>query len=202
MTKIKLCGIQKNQDICAVNELKPDFIGFVFSKMSKRFISDEKAKGLKSALNNDISAVGVFVDEPMEHIIKLLNENVIDMVQLHGKEDEIYIRKLKSKTNKPIIKAFCMNDNEAIKHIETCIADYVLLDSGAGTGKTFDWNLLKNIKRDIFLAGGLDDRNVSKAIHEINPYAVDVSSGIEIGGCKDKNKMTAFVNAVRKEGIE
>ena len=130
---------------------------------------------------------------------ELLNDNVIDIAQLHGGEDEEYIKKLRTLSDKPIIKAFLLKSEIDAERAEKSTADYILVDSGTGTGKSFDWELLKNISRPYFLAGGLCCENISQAITALDPYAVDVSSGIETNGCKDKNKMAAFVAAVRKE---
>ena len=199
MTKIKLCGITRLCDIEAVNELKPEYIGFVFAKKSKRYVAPEVAEQLKRKLSNKIQAVGVFVDESVQQVAKLLREHVIDIAQLHGSEDDDYIRTLRELTNKPIIKAFRIQEESELDAIEACSADYVLLDSGAGCGETFEWRLIKNIKRPFFLAGGLDASNANRAVHEIHPYAVDVSSGIETNGFKDKEKMRTFVTAVRKK---
>ena len=199
MTKIKLCGITRLCDIEAVNELKPEYIGFVFAKKSKRYVAPEVAEQLKRKLSNKIQAVGVFVDESVQQVAKLLREHVIDIAQLHGSEDDDYIRTLRELTNKPIIKAFRIQEESDLDAIEACSADYVLLDSGAGCGEIFEWSLIKNIKRPFFLAGGLDASNANRAVHEIHPYAVDVSSGIETNGFKDKEKMRIFVTAVRKK---
>lgn len=198
MTKIKLCGISRMDDITAVNQLKPEYIGFVFAKGSKRYVTTEIAAKLKGSLAEGIKTVGVFVNESVEKVAALLNENIIDIAQLHGSEDDEYIRKLKSLSNKTIIKAFRIEKESDIENIESCIADYVLLDSGAGSGECFEWNLIKEIKRPFFLAGGLNTKNVEKAIMDIRPFAVDVSSGIETDGIKDKDKMAAFVAMVRK----
>ena len=199
MSKIKLCGLSRKCDIEWVNELKPEYIGFVFWNKSKRNVPPEKAKELKGLLSPDIKAVGVFVDEPIENVAELLNDNIIDIAQLHGGEDEEYIKKLRALSGKPIIKAFLLKSEIDAERAEKSTADYILVDSGTGTGKSFDWELLKNISRPYFLAGGLCCENISQAITALDPYAVDVSSGIETNGCKDKNKMAAFVAAVRKE---
>ena len=198
MTKVKLCGISRMSDIEIVNELHPEYIGFVFAKKSKRFVTPEKAAELRSKLCEDIQSVGVFVDEPVEMVAKLLNENTIQIAQLHGSEDEEYIDRLRQLCKQPIIKAYRVEGAEDIADIETCTADYVLLDSGAGSGEIFDWNLIQAIRRPFFLAGGLTVENVETAITKLHPFAVDVSSGIETDGQKDKEKMTAFVEAVRK----
>ena len=199
MSKIKLCGLSRKCDIEWANALKPEYIGFVFWSKSKRNVPPEKAKELKGLLSPDIKAVGVFVDEPIENVAELLNDNIIDIAQLHGGEDEEYIKKLRMLSGKPIIKAFLLKSEIDAERAEKSTADYILVDSGTGTGKSFDWELLKNISRPYFLAGGLCCENISQAITALDPYAVDVSSGIETNGCKDKNKMAAFVAAVRKE---
>ena len=199
MSKIKLCGLSRKCDIEWANALKPEYIGFVFWSKSKRNVPPEKAKELKDFLSPDIKAVGVFVDEPIENVAELLNDNIIDIAQLHGGEDEEYIKKLRALSDKPIIKAFLLKSESDTERAEKSTADYILVDSGTGTGKSFDWELLKNISRPYFLAGGLCCENISQAITALDPYAVDVSSGIETNGCKDKNKMAAFVAAVRKE---
>lgn len=199
MTKIKLCGLSRPCDIESANALKPEFIGFIFAPKSKRYISPEKAKELKQILVPDIKVVGVFVKENPETVAKLLNNGVIDIAQLHGGEDEDYIMGLRERTDKPIIKAFRIETAGDIADAEQSTADYVLLDSGAGTGMVFDWSLIQNIKRPYFLAGGLGVDNVKSAVETLHPYAVDVSSGIETNGKKDKNKMAEFIAAVRKE---
>lgn len=199
MTKIKLCGLSRQCDIEWANELKPDYIGFIFWNKSKRNVSPEKAKELKALLSPDIKAVGVFVNEPVENVAGLLGNNIIDIAQLHGSEDEEYIARLRTLSDKPIIKAFLLKSKEDAKRAEKSTADHILLDSGMGTGKGFDRSLLKNISRPYFLAGGLYPENVANAIDKLSPFAVDVSSGIETDNFKDRNKMAAFVNAVRKE---
>ena len=199
MTKIKLCGLSRPIDIEVANRLSPEYIGFVFAPKSKRYVTAEKAKELKRLLAPEITAVGVFVDESPQTVAELLNEGVIDIAQLHGSEDEDYIKLLKELAGKPIIKAFCIESEEDIVRAEKSSADYILLDSGTGTGNVFDWSLIKSVKRPYFLAGGLDCTNVGEAIRTLQPYAVDVSSGIETNGLKDINKMTEFVSIVRKE---
>lgn len=197
MTKIKFCGLTRPCDIEAVNELKPEYIGFVFWQKSKRYVSPDKARELKSMLSGDINAVGVFVDEQPSYIAGLLNENIIDIAQLHGGEDEEYINSLKELTDKPVIKAFRISTVDDIKKAEKSSADYVLLDAGMGEGRRFDWSLIERINRPYFLAGGLDCGNVADALGELEPFAVDVSSGIETDGVKDASKMREFVSIVR-----
>ena len=199
MTKIKFCGLSRLCDIEAANELKPDYVGFVFAENSKRYVDLQTAKNLKQNLNHEIKSVGVFVDEKIENIISIANMNIIDLIQLHGNENELYIKQLRNFTDKIIIKAFKIKSQDDIYNAEKNIADYVLLDSGTGTGKIFDWNLI-SLSRPYFLAGGLNPENVSEAVKILKPFAVDVSSGIEGGkGFKDKNKMSEFISAVGKE---
>ena len=152
MVKIKFCGIKRIEDIDICNELKPDYIGFVFFDRSKRFIKPIDAKTLKEKLDRSIKSVGVFVNEEIDKIVEIVNEGIIDLVQLHGDEDDEYIRHLKEKTKTPIIKAFKILSKNDIIGANESIADYVLLDSGAGTGMIFDWELIKGIKRDYFFA--------------------------------------------------
>ncbi len=199
MTGIKLCGLKRECDIEAVNKLNPDFIGFVFAEKSKRYVDPDGAARLKAKLNKGIKAVGVFVNESPEAVAELLNKGTIDMAQLHGSEDEEYISRLRSLTDKPLIKAIKVQSKADIEAADESSADYVLLDSGAGTGMTFNWQLIKGIKRPYFLAGGLNPENVAEAVKTLNPYAVDVSSGIETDGLKDEAKMADFVSIVRKE---
>lgn len=198
--RIKMCGLTRPCDIEAVNELQPDYIGFVFAKKSRRYVSPEKAKELKAMLAPGIQAVGVFVNEEPEQIVSLLEAGTIDVAQLHGQEGETEIRRLRELTDHPLIQAFRIDTEQDVERANASTADYVLLDSGAGgTGTVFDWDLLRAIRRPYFLAGGLDTENLGTVKAKLNPYGVDVSSGIETGGYKDKEKMTAFVAAARKE---
>ena len=199
MTKIKFCGLTRECDIEAVNELMPEYIGFVFWPRSKRVVTREQASELKAMLDPSIKAVGVFVDEDIEVVKSLLNDDIIDIAQLHGSEDGTYINDLKMSTGKPVIKAFKIRSEDDGRQAEESPADMVLLDSGMGTGKTFNWEIIKGVKRPFFLAGGLAPDNAAEAIRELHPYALDVSSGIETEGIKDTKKMTDFYEAVRKE---
>lgn len=198
--KIKLCGLTRPCDIEAVNELQPDYIGFVFAKKSRRYVSPEKAEELKAMLAPGIQAVGVFVNEEPEQIVSLLEAGTIDVAQLHGQEGEREIGRLRELTDHPLIQAFRIDTEQDVERANASTADYVLLDSGAGgTGTVFDWDLLQAIRRPYFLAGGLDTENLGTVKAKLNPYGIDVSSGIETDGYKDKEKMTAFVAAARKE---
>ena len=220
--KIKICGLIRSKDIEYVNEFMPDYIGFVFAE-SKRQIDLNTAKKLKEQLKNSIKTVGVFVDEDIETIAQIVNEGVIEFVQLHGSEDESYILNLRQKLKSDIavIKAVRVNslnnnilkdnllDNNMLNHnlinavntdeirISTD-ADFVLLDSGAGSGEIFDWDKKIVCNKPVFLAGGLNEYNVSEAIKKIQPFAVDVSSGIETAGFKDIEKIRRFIKESRK----
>lgn len=199
MTKIKFCGLTRSEDIEVANELMPDYIGFLFVEKSRRRVSIEKAAALKNILNPKILPVGVFVNADIKFIAEIAQREIIDAIQLHGNEDEIYIAALRKLTKKIIIKAFKVTNDADLTRAENSTADYVLLDGGAGDGKTFDWRLLNNFHREYFLAGGLNVENIRDAIKILNPYAVDVSSGIETGGIKDKNKMRDFISVVRRD---
>lgn len=157
-------------------------------------------------LNDDIKKVGVFIDQPIELIEDMLKSGIIDLVQLHGSEDNIYIRKLKDKagTSNDIIKAVRVRDSKDIKRAEEYESDYLLLDAysdagAGGNGITFDWTLIRDIKKLFFLAGGISADNVSDAINRVNPYAVDVSSSLETDGYKDYDKMKHFMDVIRNE---
>lgn len=197
MTKIKLCGLRRACDIEYANRLMPEYIGFVFARNSKRYAAPELVKILKEQLNPAIVSVGVFVNEEIPRLCQWAEEGFIDMIQLHGSEDADYIQALKKKTDCPIIQAFKIETGQDLIPAEQSPADYILLDSGGGTGETFDWSLLHQVKRPYFLAGGLTPGNVKEAIQQFHPFAVDASSSLETDGWKDFEKVTAFVNAVR-----
>ena len=199
MTKIKFCGLTRPCDIEAANEIKPDYIGFVFAPNSKRRVSYKQAVDLKNLLDKSIKAVGVFLDEDIEQVISLLNLGIIDAAQLHGNESVAYITRIQKETGKPVIKAFQIHSKGDVAAAEKTLADYIILDAGTGEGKTFDWTLVESFKKPFFLAGGLHPGNVKTAMLQLHPYALDVSTGIETDGLKDKQKMAAFAAEVRKE---
>lgn len=199
MTKIKLCGMTRLCDVDAVNELRPEYVGFVFAPGSKRLVTPDQAAELKARLIDGVTPVGVFVNEPIENVCQLVDDGVIDVVQLHGSEDEAYISRLRERFHGVVIQAFKIRSEEDVLKANRSSADFILLDSGAGTGKAFDRDLISSVNRDFFLAGGLSALDVQSAIHRWRPYAVDVSSAIETDGLKDKDKMTAFVEAVRRQ---
>lgn len=199
MVKIKICGIKRLEDISLVNKYKPDYIGFVFAD-SKRKVSYDLAYELKQNLDSDIISVGVFVDSPIEEIVKLFDDGVIEIAQLHGDEDEKYIKSLKDNTNDKlkIIKAIEMSYKTDLLKYDDFPADYLLLDSGKGSGKTFDWGLIRNdLKKEFFLAGGLNSENVKELIMKFNPYAIDLSSSLEVDGYKDENKIKDIMEVIK-----
>lgn len=199
MTKIKLCGMMRPQDIEVTNLVKPEYAGFIFWDKSFRNLSFSEAKALKLKLNPEIKAVGVFVDAEIETIKELVDSKIIDVVQLHGNEDETYLNKLKSliPSDIEIIKAFKVTNKEEVERACSFAADYILFDPGKGSGNTFNWELIKDVTRPYFLAGGLNVENVKEAIERLHPYAVDVSSGIETDKKKDEEKMRQFASIVR-----
>ena len=200
MTAIKLCGLSTAKDIEAVNTLRPEFIGFVFAEKSRRYVSPDRAMMLRKKLDASIRAVGVFVRESPETVASLLQDGVIDMAQLHGGEDESYIERLRSMTDRPLIQAFRVDNADDLERAGRSTADYILLDSGAGgTGRTFDWQLIGQFPRPYFLAGGLNAENAAEAVGTLHPWGVDTSSGVETDGVKDAAKIEEFVNKVRTE---
>ena len=198
MAKIKICGLKRLNDIEIVNKYKPDYIGFVFAE-SPRKVSYELASEMKENLDSSILSVGVYVDANIEEILEAYELGIIDIVQLHGSESEEYIKKLKQKSNYQlkIINAIEMGSEKNLLEYDNSLADYLLLDSGKGSGKTFDWRLIKkDLKKEFFLAGGLNYENISQAIKEFNPYAVDLSSSLETNGYKDEMKIKKVMEAI------
>ena len=195
--KIKICGLSREEDIEYANQVMPDYIGFVFWEPSRRYVSHNQAAALRGLLKPEIQAVGVFVDASPEEIISLLQEGVIDMAQLHGEETEEDIQYLQAVTGKPVMKAIKVKSRYDVEAWLDSSADYLLFDSGMGSGVAFDWELLKDIPREFFLAGGLKPENLKQAVEAVSPYAVDLSSGVETDGVKDRSKMQEAVIAVR-----
>lgn len=201
-TKVKICGLTREEDIIMANECQPDYIGFVFAD-TRRKVSDEQAAGLKAKLSQNIQAVGVFVNDTIEHITSLCQQNIIDVIQLHGDEDETYVRELKARTRTPVIRAVRVRDASDILTGADSNADYMLLDTYqdgqyGGTGQRFDTGLIPAGYRPYFLAGGITTENVGTLIQELHPYAVDVSSSVETDGYKDYEKVRAFISQVRQ----
>lgn len=196
--RIKICGLSRPCDIDWANAYRPDYIGFVFAQ-SRRQVRDEQAAALKARLSPAIPAVGVFVNDAPEHILSLRQAGIIDLIQLHGQEDEDTIRYLKRRAACPIIRAVSVGRENAADFAHSA-ADYLLLDNGAGgTGQTFDWSLAADIPKPFFLAGGLNADNVTDGIRYFRPFAVDISGGVETDGFKDETKIKEMIRRIRHE---
>lgn len=197
MKKIKICGLKRREDIEYVNKYQPDYIGFVFAG-KKRKLTYDQVVDLKKYLTSSIQVVGVFVNEDISFVEKLVKEHVIDFVQLHGQEDQKYIQALKEKVDVSIIKAIQIKNEDSFN--EHYDVDYYLYDHGTGgTGESFDWSMLKEVDKPVFLAGGINLLNIDDALKK-NVYALDVSSGVETDGFKDEKKIKKIVRRVRNEG--
>lgn len=196
---VKFCGIRRLEDVRAVNKTLPDMAGFILVKGRKRYISPEKVCELRQKLDPSVKVVGVFIDEDIEEVKRLLADGIIDIAQLHGNESDEYIRELKASTDAYVIKAIGIRNADDVLRAEASPADLVIVDSpGGGTGNTFDWDLLQKIERPYILAGGISIENIEEAAAKLNPYGVDVSSGIETNGFKDEDKMKAFMALIKK----
>ena len=199
-TEIKICGLTRVEDIIAVNRYGADYAGFVFCKKSRRYIDSYKAGELIDLLRSDITTVGVFMDEPLDNVISAARISGVQMIQLHGHESDEYVEYVRRTLERPVIKAFKADEEGALEKALKSNADYVMIDSGAGSGRKFDWNILKGFNRDYFLAGGLDPESVGEALSMLEPFAVDVSSGVETDGLKDEEKIEKFIKAVKHGG--
>lgn len=203
MSKIKICGIRREEDITYVNECKPDYIGFIFFPKSKRYIDPEKALQLRKKLDPSITPVGVFVNEQIENIIKIVEAGIIDVVQIHGDESVEYLKELKERLPEvTIVRAVRVASKEDVASCEEIPVDYLLFDKFTpeygGCGEVFDWELVKGMKRPFILAGGIKEENVEEAIQRLSPYAVDVSSAVEgEDGYKDHHKVVRIVRKVK-----
>lgn len=213
MQKIKLCGMMKPCDIEYANRVKTDLVGFIFAN-TRRKISAAQAKQFREALDAEIPAVGVFVNEDISVITSLVQDGCIDMIQLHGEEDADYIRRLREVCDVPVIKAVKVQTVEQIRQAAALSVDYLLLDTYrkgvlGGTGEAFDWELLREAKaaagdtaegelfgKPYFLAGGLHAGNLREAA-ALGSYGLDVSSGIETDGSKDFTKMVEVMELLR-----
>ena len=210
MPKVKMCGISKVETIPAIIDAKPDYMGLVFAP-SKRQVTVDQAKTLVEELHKQyavrynsktIKTVGVFVNETIENLLKIAEEVKLDVIQLHGDEDESFIQILKEQSNVEVWKAVQVRSAaDAEKWIDSS-ADMLLFDAyhkdeRGGTGEVFDWSSLDEFERPFMLAGGIDSTNVARAIRTVRPYGLDISSGIETNGVKDDEKIKAFTNIVR-----
>ncbi len=212
MTKIKICGLFRECDIDYVNEACPDYIGFILNfPKSHRNVTPDAAKNLKSRLSPDIKAVGVFVNQDIEYVVDAARTIGLDVIQLHGTEDNEYIRELRERIdgilaednnsgsgNIQIWKAFKIQASQDLENARKCTADEILLDNGYGTGKAFDWSLAGEFDREFCLAGGLTPENVGEAIRQLKPKLVDISSGVETDKVKDREKILKAVQVVRR----
>jgi len=215
--KVKMCGISKVETIPAVVEAKPDYMGLVFAP-SKRQVTVDQAKtlveelhkqytkrynnGAEQSNNDEIKTVGVFVNETLDNLVSIATEANLDVVQLHGDEDEAFIQSLKERTNVEVWKAVQIRSAADAEAWIDSRADMLLFDAyhkdeRGGTGEVFDWPCLDEFERPFMLAGGIDSTNVARAIRTVRPYGIDISSGIETDGVKDDEKIKAFTNIVR-----
>ena len=202
MTKIKICGLFRPEDADYVNEALPDYIGFVFVQ-SRRRVTPAQAAAIRKRLDGRIKAVGVFVDTAADEVVALVQAGVIDHIQLHGSEDAAYIERLRSKTDTPVIKAVRVQSTRQVLAAQDLPCDYLLLDAyhpekPGGIGERFDWTLLPALEKPYFLAGGINAGNIREAL-KLKPYAIDVSSGAETDGLKDRQKIIKLVNIIRSE---
>jgi len=201
MTKVKICGIKTLSDAKFAVDYGADAIGFVFAE-SIRNVSKEKARAIVRKLPPFVTTVGLFVNDTAENIEAICRFCGLDTIQLHGNERPSLLNKLKAfKT----IKAFRIQNEKDIIPIRKYKPDAILLDGYSenkmgGTGTSFDWKIVKKLRTSIpvIVAGGLTHLNVSQAIRIVNPYAVDVSSGVESGpGKKDRKLIKKFIDAVK-----
>lgn len=195
--KIKICGLKRLEDIQAVNQYRPDYIGFIINfPKSHRSLSPEQAQILKSALSPAIPAVGVTVNQSLAYNTALLDNGTVDIIQLHGQEDDNFIRELQKRTGKPVWKAFRIRSHADLEAAQHSSADFVLLDNGYGTGTVFDWTLIHDMSRPFALAGGLQLDNIDDAA-AIQPDLIDISSGAETNRVKDAQKIRTLIEKVR-----
>ncbi|MBQ3388126.1 MAG: phosphoribosylanthranilate isomerase [Thermoguttaceae bacterium] len=196
MTQIKICGLFRDEDIGFARDANPDYAGFILNfPKSRRNLSPERAARFRARLPEAIRAVGVFVGRPVDEIVQAARLIRLDVIQLHGSEGNAYIRELREKTSLPIWKAFRVSAEEDLAAPLESAADAILLDSGQGTGQTFDWSLLAGFPRPFILAGGLTPDLIPEAVRRLHPQMIDLSSGVETGGVKDRTKMIAAVQA-------
>ncbi len=198
MTLIKICGLYRTADIDHVNEAKPDYIGFILNfPKSHRNLAPSQASALRQRLAPGIKAVGVFVDQPAEAVSAAAAQIGLDVIQLHGHEDNTYIAEIRKQTGLPVWKAFRIRNAADLTAAENSAADEILLDNGYGTGETFDWSYAASFTRPFLLAGGLTPQNIPEAIRLLHPKMLDISSGVETDKVKDREKILAAVRAAR-----
>jgi len=202
MTRVKICGITSEADALAAVEAGADALGFMFYEASARFIAAREAAAILGALPPFVVRVGVFVNATEERVREVAEECGLDALQFHGDETPEFCARFAGR----VIKAFRVRDEESLKGLSAYPVGAWLLDSyvpdqRGGTGALFNWDLALEAKtagRPVILAGGLTPENVAEAVRRVQPYAVDVSSGVESSpGRKDPAKMRAFIQAVR-----
>ena len=198
-TKIKICGLKRIEDVISVNVAEPDYCGFIFNVSgSRRSIGAEQLNILVDMLNPEIVPIGVFVNEKTDVILRIVRESGIRMVQLHGQENGEIIHTIQSKAQVPVIKAVSVRSKEDVRSAVLSPADYLLFDYGeGGTGQTFDWNLLEDIPRPYFMAGGIGTHNMEEVLRRFSPFALDVNSSVETDRQKDGKKILAAVRMLR-----
>ena len=192
MTKVKICGLSTPEAVQTAVEAGADYIGFVFAP-SKRQVTLEQARELATGIPEGVQKVGVFVSPQREEVEQACQVVGLDLIQVHGPMDETILQDLPQQT----IRAVQVGKDTALSETS---ADYLLFDAPvAGSGQTFDWGLLKDqkIQQDFFIAGGLTVDNVRQARETFQPYAVDVSSGVETDGRKDIEKIKAFIEGAK-----
>ena len=199
MVKVKICGICHESEIGIMNELVPDFVGFVFVRKSRHFISPEHAGYLRSKLRQGIKSVGVFANESLQSVAMCVETAGLNMVQLHGDETAEYVAALREYVRCPIMKVYKVAKPQDAEKALYSTADYVMLDGGnAGDGKTFDWSLLGRMRRKFFLSGGLNPENMTQALLlDPQPYALNTNSGVEAHRTKDYRKVMKFILGVK-----
>lgn len=203
MIKVKICGITNREDAIIASQYGADALGFIFAQ-SPRKILPSSARKIIDQLPPFITRVGVFVDENQNTVNETVDICRLDAVQLHGSESPSYCKKIKSR----VIKVFRVKDKGSLKNIPRYDVSAIMLDTYSsekygGTGKTFDWDLALDAKKyglPLILSGGIKLSNILQAIKKVHPYAVDISSGIEIRpGKKDIKKMKRTLEIVKSE---
>ncbi len=187
--KVKICGLRRPEDISYINDAKPDYAGFILSPGFRRSVAPERAAELIGFLGKEITPVGVFVDEDLGHVLRLLDDMPLSVIQLHGRENRDYARKLADRA--AVIKVFRPDDYDP-----GFPADHHMIDPGKGDGRAPRWDTVPKVKGDWFLAGGINESNISDAA-ALGPYCLDISSGVESDGVKDRDKILRIVERIR-----
>lgn len=195
--KIKIGGLQTLEELDFINKAKPDFAGVTLNQRYLRGISLEQARSIREKLDSSIPLVGMFVNGSYMDVLVALRQGIIDIAQLQGTESEEYIRDLKFMSRKPVIKACQMDSSDVIPYALNSCADYILFGMEPDSGKTFDWSMVRNVRRPFFLSGALTPENVIQAIQSVHPWGVDLSVGFNQNDAKDSGKLLATVEAIR-----